>query len=332
LKTYIEKINAVETEIYKAEQLILKIQGQRAFLDCYLHMSNMPIGIEIQVKFDPATIWLEFSFLEGAIIYHAVNYIFLVKRLIEIEKIIFFDLSEDNDIRQKSIDKNIADKISYEFDSFIIKFQQALEDPTLVDISKATKGKNKDARDKFSNFKTANNRKNIDGLYWQMNLLRNPAAHSSEARYHEKNGQAYRFSSISSNAEFLEINENEISLPCRTLINLKKSPKVKAIIQEEIINKNNRTPFWNIIIPNKSPSGRNKNTPYCLSPSGFFEPFDLLGDFCELIFEAGNYIENVNQIFYGNMGEYPSEHLNGVLIYGQDANGKELTTSSAMFD
>jgi hypothetical protein len=173
---------------------------------------------------------------------------------------------------------------------------------------------------------------NIDGLYWQMNLLRNPAAHSSEARFLEKDGQAYRFSSMSSITGMLDISENAIMLPCLTLINLKKSPKVKEIIQKELINKENRIPFWDIILPKKSASGRGKKTPYHMMPSGFFEPFDLLGDFCVLILEAGKYFENINQIFYGNMGDYLSEHQTGKLIYGQDDEGNELSTSSEIFN
>ena len=332
MKTNQEKYDTLLNRINEVEDLMVKIMGQKAFLDCHLPLSNFPIGEEIRIRFDPSTLWSEFSFLEGAIIYHATNYATHVQKFLQNIKMTLVDFLDGNDIGQIGTDQSLSNKISYEFDSFIIKFQQASEEPTLRDISKATKGKDNDAWNTFEAFRVANSRNNVDGLYWQMNLLRNPAAHSIEPRYQERNGQAERFMGMSSNATVCHISENSFLLPCITLVDLKKSPKIKKIIQEELLNKGIRKPLWDVIMPNKSPSGRGKNTPYEILPSGLFEPYDLLGGFCELVLEAGQFLENINQIFYGNMGEYSSDHETHDLIYGQDDEGNPLITSSKLFD
>ena len=87
MKTVSERLDAIEKEIDKIEQVLRRLSGQRALLHIYLPLSNMPQNEEVQIRHDPTTSWLKFCFLEGAIIYHAENYVTLVRKLLENQRL-----------------------------------------------------------------------------------------------------------------------------------------------------------------------------------------------------------------------------------------------------
>ena len=327
MKTLNEKIEAIENLMDKIEKLMQRLSGQRAILHTYLPISYMPPNIEIQVRYNPSILWLDFCFLEGAIIYHIENYVILVRKLFKQMKLMFNDLQMDDGVFQTTMDTRTANKISYEFDSFVVKFLQAMDKDTTNDLEVVAKGSRH--CDKFNSIKEKRSRKIADGLFWQLNLLRNPAAHYMKPNFQEKNGVPIRFASRSSRAETLHINEDIILLPCLTLVDLKRSPRIMLAIKE-IIDKDIKISPWDFILPKSNPSITGEMMPFEILPSKFFEPFDLLGGFSDLIFEAGEYLENINHLFYGCMGEYASD-MSGKLIYGQDANGNELAASIELF-
>ena len=323
MKTVNEKIEVIENLIDKVERLMFRISGQRAILHTYLPLSNTPPDVEIQVRYDPSTLWSDFCFLEGAIIYHIENYAILVRKLLEQMK--FMCDQMPNDVLYTSIDTRTANGISYEFDSFVIKFLQTMDEETIDDLEVVANRSN--AFNRFDVIKERSSKNIADGLFWQLNLLRNPAAHYMKPNFQERNGIPIRFKSRSSIAEMLHINEDNILLPCLTLVDLKKSPQFMLTIKEEIdkkIKKGENLKFspWNLIMPKPNSSVNGEMTPFAILPSGFFEPFDLLGSFCDLISEAGEYLENINHLFYGCMGEYARD-MSGKLIYGRDAKGNE---------
>ena len=201
MKTLNEKTEAIENLMDKIEKLTQRLSGQRAILHTYLPISYMPPNIEIQVRYDPSILLLDFCFLEEAVIYHIENYAILVRKLFKQMKLMFNDLQMDDGVFQTTMDTRTANKISYEFDSFVVKFLQAMDKDTINDLEVVAKGSRH--CDKFNSIKEKRSRKIADGLFWQLNLLRNPAAHYMKPNFQEKNGVPIRFASRSSRAETL---------------------------------------------------------------------------------------------------------------------------------
>jgi hypothetical protein len=324
METYEDKINAMKDKISKIEKIVSKMQKQQVFLDHYLPLASTEPGIERQVRYDATTIWANFSFIEGAIAYHAENYIYHANRVLEMLNTL--PLMED--VHEFGIEKNVVNKMSYELDSFVIKFSQAIEHQTIQDIEKVAKGS---AKAIFEKLRYCISRNNVDGFYWRINLLRNQAAHSPDARYSDSEEQPQRFlESSSENRGICIVEPDALVLQCPTLVDLKRSPKFKAIISSEIIEKNSKTPIWDIILPKKSAKGRGKDKPYQVLLIDLFEPFDLFGSFCELIYDVADYLFNINLLFWGTIENHTSE-MNQTLVYGQNADGTKLTVTKEIF-
>ena len=320
MKTMEEKFKEIEDKMHGAEKLIKKISLQRVYLDTNLFLSYMPTSGTIQVRFDPTVLWSEFSFLEGAVIYHTENYFTILRELLTNVAPL------EDDTLMISVPKNISDPMSYEFDSFITKFYQTMENPTINDIEKVVKSASSKKELEF--IKTKRARQNIDSLYWYVHFFRIVAVHRLDPRYAKHQGSAGRFKQISSEANILDVSSDSIILPCFTLIDLRKAMSVKHVIQKEIIDKRRKESILDILFSEKTPSGYGKKAPFFLMHG--HEPFDLLNGFCELILETGEYLESVNKIFFGSMGD--NKKKLGNVIYGEDDKGNPLTATTELFD
>src|SRR5690606_25307932 len=109
---------------------------------------------------------------------------------------------------------NISNQLSFEFEAYIVFFQKFIEQPTPQII----KGVLRIEILNDSPFGDID-RKNIDGLYWRISILRNRSVHPDKPKYLTKNDEAYQYMGLSSRCLAAEVDGEDIKIKC-TLFDL----------------------------------------------------------------------------------------------------------------
>lgn len=273
LKTYLQKRQEITNYIDEITHLdfnyIIKKNGD---------------GKEHRVQYDISEAWKDYLFVLNGILYRWDNCFGL-----------FLQIKDEIKKLSKSFSEDIiicgcptCDKMSYEFENLIISFPKINEDPTIINLSRVMSNVNqKRLRDNC--FK----KDDVDGLYWQLNLLRNRFAHSTPGYYSTDTTEAQRYMAISSKIFNVEIKNKNLFLKT-TLINLSKNVYIKKVIQEVIIDKKfgeeeSERPIMDLLFSTK-PHGKNKNNP-TMAFIDNLEYFDLNEDFLILSLHMFDYIK-----------------------------------------
>lgn len=241
------------------------------------------IGEEHLAKYDISEAWKDYLFVLNGILYRWDNCFELLLQIKDEVKKLSNSFNE-NMIMSRS---PTCDKLSYEFENLIVSFPKLNEEPTIINLTRVMSEENqKKLKDNCFN------KEDIDGLYWQLNLLRNRFAHSTPGYYSSNTTIAQRYMSISSRIFNVEVKNTQLSLKT-TLINLSKNDYIKTVIKEVIIEKKygkdeSKRPIMDLLFSTK-PCGKNKNNPNMvfINNLGFF---DLNEDFLILSLQMFKYI------------------------------------------
>ena len=243
------------------------------------------IGEEQLAKYDISEAWKDYLFVLKGILYRWDNCFELLLQVKDEIKKISNSFNEDMIICGSST----CDKLSYEFENLIVSFSKLNEEPTIINLTRVMSKENqKKLKDNCFN------KEDIDGLYWQLNLLRNRFAHSTPGYYSSNTTVAQRYMAISSRIFNIEVKNTQLYLKT-TLINLSKNDYIKTVIKEVIIEKKygedeSKRPIMDLLFSIK-PCGKNKNIPIMvfINNLGFF---DLNEDFLILSLQLFEYIIN----------------------------------------
>lgn len=241
-------------------------------------------GEEHIVFYGISEAWGEYLYILNGILYRWDNcYSYLIQIFEEINK--FHDINDDEIV---ICGIPLCDKLSYEFENFLISFPRLNEEPIIMNLARTmSKTKSKQLQDNC--FK----RNDVDGLFWEINLLRNRFAHSTQGFYSTNSEYAQRFMALSSKIFTIKVKQNKIKL-LTTLINLEKNDFIKDIIQNVIIDKKcgeekSKLPLIELLFSSK-PSGKGKNKPQMAFIANL-EYFDLNSDFLKLSLKIFEYIK-----------------------------------------
>lgn len=242
------------------------------------------IGEEHLAKYDISEAWKDYLFVLKGILYHWDNCFELLLQVKDEIKKISNSFNEDMIMCGSST----CDKLSYEFENLIVSFSKLNEEPTIINLTRVMSKENqKNLKDNCFN------KEDIDGLYWQLNLLRNRFAHSTPGYYSTNTTEAQRYMAISSRIFNIEVKDKKLFLKT-TLINLNKNDYVKKVIQEVIIDKKfgeeeSQRPLMDLLFSTK-PRGKNKSKPTMIFINNLGN-FDLNEDFLILSLQMFDYIE-----------------------------------------
>jgi hypothetical protein len=314
MKTLLDNVNELKQDYTAVENKFIQLSQQSQHLSCYHMQLALPEpNIEYEMKFNKSmksSIKLqEFLFIENNFLYHVSNYLSAIDALlIELSS----EFYANCDWSQCSANKMISNILSFEFESIVIAFAKATEGTMREDLISCL-----NSSSRICQINSMLNKRNVESLYWRINILRNRAAHVSPIKYdtddRKDSGNSIRLEPMSYEANFYEIKNGILTLPCRTLADLKKSPYIKKIIYDEILIKGRTENIWDIIFENNSPKGHGKNKSKLVGFGNIFESFDLLRGFIDLFSDMYLYFITVNTAFFDN---FPSdfEHLDGNLI------------------
>lgn len=242
------------------------------------------IGEEHLAKYDISEALKDYLFVLKGILYRWDNcFELLLQAKDEIKKI-------SNSFNEDMImcGSSTCDKLSYEFENLIVSFSKLNEEPTIINLTRVMSKENqKNLKDNCFN------KEDIDGLYWQLNLLRNRFAHSTPGYYSTNTTEVQRYMAISSRIFNIEVKDKKLFLKT-TLINLNKNDYVKKVIQEVIIDKKfgeeeSQRPLMDLLFSTK-PRGKNKSKPTMIFINNLGN-FDLNEDFLILSLQMFDYIE-----------------------------------------
>lgn len=243
------------------------------------------IGEEHLAKYDISEALKDYLFVLKGILYRWDNCFELLLQVKDEIKKISNSFNEDMIMCGSST----CDKLSYEFENLIVSFSKLNEEPTIINLTRVMSKENqKKLKDNCFN------KEDIDGLYWQLNLLRNRFAHSTPGYYSSNTTVAQRYMAISSRIFNIEVKNTQLYLKT-TLINLSKNDYIKTVIKEVIIEKKygedeSKRSIMDLLFSTK-PYGKNKNKPTMvfINNLGFF---DLNEDFLILSLQMFEYIIN----------------------------------------
>lgn len=250
-------------------------------------------GKEIAVTQSIDQVWEDYLFILNGILFRWDN---CNKFILEINDYLKpFAHKDTEGIIYAAPPRDIADKLSYEFESLLVSFSRLNEEPLIVEISRHIKKKNQQKLKENCYKKTDSN-----GLYWELNILRNRAAHATPGYYTIHNDRAARYMSISSKISMIEMGESNCFFRTN-LLSYRNNDIIRQVVQEYIIDKKygeeySEKPLMEILFPNTKPSGKGKNKPIVLFMSGV-KRFDLNSEFYELSNDIFEYIINQVEIF-----------------------------------
>ncbi|GEM_PF-6613106 len=257
------------------------------------NMRIAEVGKEILVTQSIDRVWEDYLFILNGILYRWDN---CNRYITEINELINrLDCKYSKDTIFVTPPRELADNLSYEFDSLLVSFSRLNEEALIVEISRHLKnGNEKKLRDNCYK-KTDSN-----GLYWELNVLRNRAAHATPGYYTMHKDMAARYMSISSRIFNIDITDSGRSFRT-TLLSYRNNSIIRQVVQDYIIDKkhgeeNSNKPLMELLFPNTKPSGRGKNNPMVLFMSGVIF-FDLNNEFYELSNDLLNYMIKQVEIF-----------------------------------
>ncbi|MCR5767403.1 MAG: hypothetical protein K6G45_02795 [Lachnospiraceae bacterium] len=250
-------------------------------------------GIEIAVTQSIDRVWEDYLFILNGILFRWEN---CNKFILEInDRISQLDHKDTEGIIFATPPREIADKLSYEFESLLVSFSRLNEEPLIVEISRHIKTRNKQKLNNNCYKKTDSN-----GLYWELNVLRNRAAHATPGYYTIHNDMAARYMSISSKISMIEMNDSNCVFRT-SLLSYRNNRIIRQVVQEYIIDKKygeeySEKSIMELLFPNTKPSGKGKKRPIVLFMGGV-KFFDLNNEFYELSNDLFGYMINQLEIF-----------------------------------
>lgn len=241
-------------------------------------------GEEKLVKYDISCVWQEYLFYLKGMLYRWNNCFLKLNQIIK----------EYNKDGMFFGNNPIGDELSYEFENVLISFNKLYEDPLLIEIERHIPNADKKILRSVCPKKNDEN-----GLYWEVNLLRNRAAHGIKGFYTEHDDFAARYMSISSEIRCIEVKEGEIKIITK-LLSYRKNIHIREVVRKKIIDAGQKTPLLNLIFESDVPKGKGKKNPQLLFMSNVAY-FDLNNEFLELSMDFFKYIETQLELFERNI-------------------------------
>lgn len=246
---------------------------------------SVDVGIEKQVFNDIDNVCNDYLFIVFGVLYRWDNCINYLKQILGNIDRFYSNICEGDTL---GCDMN-CNLLSYEFENLLVSFARLNEAPLIEEISRHISRKNeKKLRDNC--YKKNDN----EGLYWEINLLRNRAAHSTPGYYTVHKERAARYMSISSRIRGIIIKDG-----CRifhtNLISYRYNEYIKKVVKDYIVDSKHgddmaKTPLMDLLFESTKPTGRGKNNPQLLYISNLTW-FDLNSEFLELSKDILGYIQ-----------------------------------------
>ncbi len=250
-------------------------------------ISEMAMDVETVAHYGLNDVWDNYVFLINKVV-------FRMKKTIEELNEYLCELNDLPVLKDVCIAPNeTCVRLSYECEDMIIAFHRLYDEAVVEEICHYLGTKYGQA---FR--KSLPKKDDIDGLYWRINLLRNRMAHSTGGAYVEDK-VAKRFSDFSSRVNVVRVENGEAIMEC-DLIDIEKTPNVKKVIKEVIIEKKYgdniaRKGIFDILFPIKKPKGHGKKSPELLWPS--FGRFDYNHGFISLSNQILDFINDQILVF-----------------------------------
>lgn len=264
-----------------------------------VYIENNEIGVEKLVEYDFSDTWKTVSFDIKRILYHLEVY---CRKLIDIVNTVN-KLSKSFNTSISTF--QLCEEVAFEFDSLILAF------------SKLISVENKDLIKKYCGKIGAKKIENIFPnrtdlrVYRRINLLRNRIAHSAKEKYSYDDRICTKYMDFSSEPLFIMV-ENDFNLSMRcSLVDSEQDCGIGMMIQKEIIDKNDRTiNVFDLLFPNSSAKGYNKNKPNVLYSRDI--SYDYFNSSISLVYDILIFIDNINN-FYLNEILRKSMNKNSIL-------------------
>ena len=250
-------------------------------------------GKEKVVTYNIGQVWEDYCFVLRGILYRWDNCNNLIEELnTYIGNIL---CSEPKKVVWICPPRNIADNLSYEFENLIVSFPRLNEDPLITEIERHIKTDN--GKELRNNCYSKND---AGGLFWEINLLRNRAAHSTPGYYTMNKDLAARYMSISSKIRMIEFTEGRYKY-LTSLISYRKNEIIHRVVQDYIIDKKYgeeyaSLPLMELLFNSTKPKGKGKKEPQVLFIANVV-PFDMNEEFYEISVDIFDYIINQIEIF-----------------------------------
>lgn len=245
-------------------------------------------GKEIIVTQSIDMVWEEYLYILNGILYRWDNCNSLINEIKEFLKLL--DRKDDERKAFATPPRDVADKLSYEFESLLVSFSKLNEEPLIIEIARHI---NKENEQKLR--KNCYKKNDSNGLYWELNVLRNRVAHSTPGYYTIHNDMAARYMSISSRISMIEMNNSDCVFKTG-LLSYRYNSIIRQVVQEHIIDNHSDKPIMELLFPNSKPKGKGKNNPVVLF-MGNVAFFDLNNEFYELSSDLFDYMINQVEIF-----------------------------------
>lgn len=188
-----------------------------------------------------------------------------------------------------------ANWLSYRFEDLLVAFPRLNEEPLIVEIERYVNNNN---RKKIRNNRYI--REDAHGLFWELNLLRNRAAHSIKGNYTQHEGVAARYLSISSEFSVIDYHNGQWVFRSN-LYSYRNNEFISEIVQDYIIDAKHgdelaKKTLMELLFENTKPKGHGKKKPILLFPSNI-EFFDLNSEFYALSNDMLGYIIAQLEVF-----------------------------------
>lgn len=232
-------------------------------------------GKEQLVRYDEFQIIEDFLYKEKELIYFINNFIEQLNTLVT-------NIKFEN---KNVFIPNSNNTFTYYFDSLITQFSLMIESEQRLQIERYFKEKD--------NLLFYPNR-NEFGLWWEVFMLRNRIVHYTGNRYLDNKLECNCYYPFSSKCMGINITDNNNITINSTLIDIYKDGFIKAKIEESIKTKTN--PF-DLLFPNKSAKGKNKNNPII----NFINKdiwFDYATSGIRLLYEINSFLDDINNLFF----------------------------------
>lgn len=276
------KLNSISEDVNKIERQIEVMQLPLQ----HILLSRLPIGAEIPARHDDRNIWSGYEYLVKRVLYHMKNFIRALKNILS-----YLDDNKFPENSSVAIPTNIAYGVGFEFESLVSAFYKLIEQPTPDQIKSALSS---ELRRLFPVDLIKKN--NADGFYWRLNILRNRIVHPNVPKYSTNaHNSACRYNDFSSRPMMCELKADNIIFQS-TLFDLSENDEIKRIIKSEILEKgDNNKNIIDILFPQNSPKGHEKNSPILLLAN--INYFNYFSSYFNLSRDMLHYLDNINHLF-----------------------------------
>lgn len=249
-------------------------------------------GVEIKAAYNLDEVWSDYLYVLNGILYRWDKCILKLKEILEMLEEFTIASEAEGQIFIGAFQQ--CNELSYEFENLLVSFAKLYEEPLLVEVSRHL---SKTEQQKFR--KCCPQRDDENGLFWEMNLLRNRAAHSTPGFYTMHQNYSARYMSISSKIRGIEYMEGKFVFVTQ-LLSLRKNDYIKGVIRKQIIEEESNIPLLELLFESNTPKGKGKKNPQVLFMSNV-SFFDLNEEFLELTLDMFKLIENQIDIFERNI-------------------------------